>query len=303
MIWFNGFPFLDNKEEHIFNVPVSHAMTSNPDVLPAHNFPVKSAEKLIRRNIFQGFPVVEDTDSKILIGYIGRTELRYAIERAKRQGLLSPNAKCRFIKSEEAAGSAPLSSGVASGSQHRRQQQQQQQHDRLNMPPRTFDDIATSVVDFSRFVDTTPIAVHPGQALETVMEIFKKMGPRVILVQHLGRITGLVTVKDCLKYQFKVEAQEHALAEAKDSAEAASDKKLWEIIKWVASKLWYPSRFMGEGIRLDPSVPGASARAAGFSERDRRSEIEMEGMLDGMDDEDDDEEREDVELEDRGRMS
>jgi hypothetical protein len=26
MIWFNGFPFLDNKEEHVFNVPVSHGI-------------------------------------------------------------------------------------------------------------------------------------------------------------------------------------------------------------------------------------------------------------------------------------
>lgn len=292
MIWFNGFPFLDNKEEHIFNVPVSHAMTSNPDVLPAHEFPVKSAEKLIRKNIFQGFPIVEDTDSKILIGYIGRTELRYAIDRAKRQGLLAPNAKCRFIKSE-AAGPAPMSSGVASGSQHQRQ------HSRSNAPPRTFDDIATSVVDFSRFVDTTPLAVHPGLALETVMELFKKMGPRVILVQHLGRITGLVTVKDCLKYQFKVEAQEHALAEAKDTAEAASDKKLWEIIKWVASKLWYPSRFVGEGIRLDVSTPSAGSGMR-ERERERREGIEMEGMLDETDE---DEESEEVELEDRGRMS
>ncbi|KAK2766773.1 glycerol ethanol, ferric requiring protein [Arachnomyces sp. PD_36] len=302
MIWFNGFPFLDNKEEHIFNVPVSHAMTSDPDVLPAHDFPVRSAEKLIRKNIFQGFPIVEDTESKILIGYIGRTELRYAIDRAKRQGLLSPNAKCRFIKSE-ATIPAPASSGVASssGSQSHSRQNSRTSN---NLPPRTFDDIATSagasIVDFSRFVDTTPLAVHPGLALETVMELFKKMGPRVILVQHLGRITGLVTVKDCLKYQFKVEAQEHALAEAKDSAEAASDKKLWEIIQWVAGKMWYPSRFMGEGIRLDGSSSRAAAAPSGAERDRRRSEIEMGGMLDGVDEEDI---GEGVELEDRGRMS
>lgn len=111
-------------------------------------------------------------------------------------------------------------------------------------------------------------------------------------MQHLGRLTGLVTIKDCLKYQFKVEAQEHALAEAKDTAEAASDKKLWEIIVWVAGKLWHPSRFMGEGIRLDnTTTPSAE-------ERNRRTEIEMEGMLDATD-----EEEEGVELEDRGRMS
>jgi chloride channel 3/4/5 len=35
MIWFNGFPFLDNKEEHSFGVPVSRVMTGNMKVLPA----------------------------------------------------------------------------------------------------------------------------------------------------------------------------------------------------------------------------------------------------------------------------
>src|ERR1700744_545430 len=35
MIWFNGFPFLDNKEEHTFDVPVSQTMTANPTTLPA----------------------------------------------------------------------------------------------------------------------------------------------------------------------------------------------------------------------------------------------------------------------------
>jgi chloride channel 3/4/5 len=34
MIWFNGFPFLDNKEEHTFGVPASQVMNSELTVLP-----------------------------------------------------------------------------------------------------------------------------------------------------------------------------------------------------------------------------------------------------------------------------
>lgn len=34
MIWFNGFPFLDNKEEHSFGVPVSQVMNEDLTVLP-----------------------------------------------------------------------------------------------------------------------------------------------------------------------------------------------------------------------------------------------------------------------------
>lgn len=234
MIWFNGFPFLDNKEDHVFNVPVSHAMTTDPLTLPASDFPVREAEHLLSDNKFQGFPIVEDRSSKILVGYIGRTELRYAIDRARSEGLVSPRAQCVFTK--EAADATVARR--ASVSQTRSAD--------------TFDDIHHSVgagfVDFSRYVDHTPLTVHPRLPLETVMEIFKKMGPRVILVEHRGRLTGLVTVKDCLKYQFKVEAEEHALA-ATSSSEFASaplgehlntpapetlEDRLWRLIQTVA---------------------------------------------------------------------
>lgn len=36
MIWFNGFPFLDHKEEHSFGVPVSHVMTERVSVIPSN---------------------------------------------------------------------------------------------------------------------------------------------------------------------------------------------------------------------------------------------------------------------------
>ncbi|KAF3384677.1 putative chloride channel protein, partial [Penicillium rolfsii] len=271
MIWFNGFPFLDNKEDHVFNVPVSHAMTTDPLSLPASDFPVREAEHLLSDNKFQGFPIVEDRSTKTLVGYIGRTELRYAIDRARSQGLVSPRARCVFT--QEAAEATVLQR--ASGSQHLR-------------APDTFDDIQASVgagiVDFSRYVDHTPLTVHPRLPLETVMEIFKKMGPRVILVEHRGRLTGLVTVKDCLKYQFKVEAEEHALAATSESEFASAplgghlsapapetlDDRLWRLILKVAGYISGSIR-TSRPVRLqERSRPGRSS--------------EPEDILDGTED-------------------
>ena len=270
MIWFNGFPFLDSKEDHVFNVPVSQAMTSDPISLPASDFPVREAEHLLNDNRFQGFPIVEDRTSRTLVGYIGRTELRYAIDRARSAGLVSPHAKCVFTR--EAAELA--STRQASPSRA------------ANLVPDTFDAIQTSLgasyVDFSRYVDHTPLTVHPRLPLETVMEIFKKMGPRVILVERRGRLTGLVTVKDCLKYQFKVEAEEHALTatnggpgefglgqmsqgsvghghghgHGRGGEEGAFEERVWKFLQWIGTKVplvglrrkgYYPSR---EAVRL-----------------------------------------------------
>lgn len=242
MIWSNGFPFLDNKEDHVFNVPVSHAMTADPVALPASGFPIREAEHLLSDNKFQGFPVVEDRTSKVLVGYIGRTELRYAIDRARNEDILAPNAQCMFTK-EAVEATVARRASVSSRSLD------------------TFDGIQSSVganhVDFSRYIDHTPLTVHPRLPLETVMEIFKKMGPRVILVEHRGRLMGLVTVKDCLKYQFKVEAEENALA-ATNAADMlygnhlhgngrnadSLEERVWSFMQWVRGKLpwWQTAR-------------------------------------------------------------
>ncbi|KAF9894746.1 glycerol ethanol, ferric requiring protein [Aspergillus nanangensis] len=235
MIWANGFPFLDNKEDHVFNAPVSHAMTSDPLSLPASDFPVREAEHLLNDNKFQGFPIVEDRTKKILVGYIGRTELRYAIDRARARGMLSPNARCVFTKEAAEASVARRASSVS----------------RHHLAPESFDDIqqssGASYVDFSPYADHTPLTVHPRLALETVIELFKKIGPRVILVEHRGRLTGLVTVKDCLKYQFKVEAEEHHALAATNPHELALggrntstdslEERIWNFMQRIGSKL------------------------------------------------------------------
>jgi chloride channel 3/4/5 len=246
MIWFNGFPFLDNKEEHSFGVPVSRVMTTNMTVLPALNFGVKAAEKLLEDTNYSGFPIVEDMKSMTLLGYIGRTELRFAIDRARKQGLMSPSARCAFIP--EALQDEQTPTSIA--------------------PPITFDGIATSsgqqTVDFSQFVDSTPLAVHPQLPLETVMELFKKMGPRVILVEHHGQLTGLVTVKDCLKYQFKVEAQEHS---RDDSSGDAGQERLWDAMQklgdWIADRVLALS---SGRLKLSPRMAGSGNTWAGRPE-------------------------------------
>lgn len=264
MIWFNGFPFLDNKEDHVFNVPVSQVMTGNPLSLPASDFPVREAEHLLKDNKFQGFPIVEDRANKILVGYIGRTELRYAIDRARRHGPLSPNARCVFSKDAAAAVLSSRDGDAALFSPHD--------------APQTFDELenttGTRFVDFTPYVDHTPLSVHPRLPLETVMELFKKMGPRVILVEHRGRVMGLVTVKDCLKYQFKVEAQENAVAAGVPSdltlgngndngasPQASIEEKLWDLLQRIAAAL----RFNRGGVRLDSrsSYPNTRREEAG----------------------------------------
>ncbi|KAF2709096.1 voltage gated chloride channel [Pleomassaria siparia CBS 279.74] len=235
-IWFNGYPFLDNKEEHTFGVPVSQVMASRIVSLPATGLELRQLERIMAENQYQGYPVVEDASSKILIGYIGRTELKYAIDRAKRDHTVPGHAICLFATPNTASGARRTSSTT---------------------PPVSFDTTSTTAqfdVDLSKYVDHTPLTVHPRLPLETVMELFKKMGPRVILIEYRGRLTGLVTVKDCLKYQFKVEAHENP---SQDDGMHERQEKLWGLITktavWIDGGLNVVRRKVGIGgqdIRL-----------------------------------------------------
>jgi chloride channel 3/4/5 len=276
MIWFSGFPFLDNKEEHNFGVPVSQVMITDVVTIPTTGMTRKAVERLLARDdSFQGFPIVDEGDSgehaKTLVGYIGRTELRYALDRARRERPLNPLARCTFAQPStvHSAGGGPLSAttpqtptttgggGIMAGS---------------------FDAASAMNVDLSRYVDTTPVTVHPRLPLETVMELFRKIGPRVILIEYRGQLTGLVTVKDCLKYQFKVEAAENP---RDDHRLLEGQEKLWGVIRraagWVADKLASAS---GGRIRLQTTTTMSGAVMGSGAEQ-----LILDGTEDGDDDE------------------
>ncbi|KAI9774270.1 MAG: glycerol ethanol, ferric requiring protein [Geoglossum simile] len=264
MIWFSGFPFLHNKEDHAIGVPVSRVMTSEMTVIPSSGLELKDVEQILNENRFQGFPIVQDRTSKILVGYIGRTELRYAIDRARRERHVPAHARC-FFSPPPTSSMTPASAG----------------------PPVTFDAIASASgllsVDFIRFIDPTPLAVHPRLPLETVMEIFKKMGPRAILIEYHGRLTGLVTVKDCLKYQFKVEASENPRG---DTALEEGQERLWEVMKrvagWAALKVYQASGGRLKIGALEQRIE-AAVRSADSPLTDR---LARDRIVDGTEDED-----------------
>lgn len=240
MIQFNGYPFLDNKEEHNFGVPASQVMTSTLRMLPASGLEVKAAQKLLDDTSYSGFPIVEDKTSKILIGFIGRVELQYALDKARKEGMLAPDAKCSFVRLSVDDTESPVSAHVGT----------------------TFDSIARQVVDLSPYIDSAPITVHPRLPLETTLELFKKMGPRVILVEHHGRLEGLITVKDCLKYQIRFEALEHG---SHGSPPAGSSEQrqeyIWNIFAGIG--VWFADKLNGLSrgrLKLSPRAANTGGR-------------------------------------------
>ncbi|CAK7563542.1 MAG: glycerol ethanol, ferric requiring protein [Sporothrix epigloea] len=309
MIWFSGFPFLDNKEEHNFGVPVSQAMNSEVTALPASGMTLASVDRLLAQGKYQGYPVVEDAETRVLVGYVGRTELRYAVDRFRRNaGPLSPDTRCLFVPPSELATAAaaagidipfvsPSTASLTVFPDMAAVDTSSQANSRVAVPPASS---SLTAVDFSRYVDRTPVTVHPGLPLETVMELFRKIGPRVILIEHHGKLTGLVTVKDCLKYQFKAEAAENTRTNGANTShdhsggrhggnENQQQEQLWLGILWVAG--WVADRLSqitGGRMQLRNSRKGYD-RSRGGSSGDRGRGSGEHLILDGTEDGDDDE--------------
>ncbi|KAF9366123.1 glycerol ethanol, ferric requiring protein [Mortierella sp. NVP85] len=211
----NGYPFLD-KEEHSFGIAVSQVMQKNVTVLPASGTRLDRVERLLAETNYQGFPIVEDTASRTLIGYIGRSELRYVIDKAKRTRNVAPKAHCFFrpgntdsrqlMDQHPATGVGNLDGDMSSVRSRSFNNAGDLGGNASGVGGVDRNENETSYVDFGPFIDQTPIAVHPKLPLETVMEFFKRMGPRVILIEHQGKLVGLITIKDLLKYITRTEA-------------------------------------------------------------------------------------------------
>ncbi|EIE83483.1 hypothetical protein RO3G_08188 [Rhizopus delemar RA 99-880] len=93
---------------------------------------------------------------------------------------------------------------------------------------------SSEVMDFGMYMDQTPITVHPKLYLETVMDMFKQLGPRVVLLEERGRLKGLVTVKDVLKYIAHTESMESSIPNGPSSRECS---KLFDRLSlWVNNR-------------------------------------------------------------------
>lgn len=197
VIKFNGYPFLE-EEEHVFGITVGSLMTKMPDVLYAEGTPLNTVKEYLTQKTYRGFPVVASKTDLTIQGYVERTYLSHAMSNMSMADSQPANAMCTFQPRDadefaittaqvpvsgisapaEVSGTAPLYSPLTEESL----------------------DVGTGAIDFGPWVDPTPLIVQPEMDLEVVSDLFKRLGPRVILVAKNGMLQGLVTVKDLLRH-------------------------------------------------------------------------------------------------------
>ncbi|KAG0663749.1 glycerol ethanol, ferric requiring protein [Rhodotorula mucilaginosa] len=239
MIKFNGYPLLENHD-HAYGVPVSTVMRKDILSLPSQGMKLDALQRLLATTKYQGFPVTRSDTDKTLLGDISRRDLEIAIEKAQAAHLVAPDAPCLFCPDASAPGPTSDSDPSPSDSPVHLDDE--------------WDGSEDGILDCTSFVNQTPLFVSPKQPLEFVMQLFRRMGPRVILVERFGELVGLVSVKDCLRYTIEHEEGHDNPSARSDELEATIDElKLW----WKDSQRWIAARITGHS---PPPSPSASIR-------------------------------------------
>lgn len=161
-IQFNEYPFLDNRDESaIPDVPIAQIMTQLEDlaVLTATGHTLQSIQNFLVSQPYRGFPVVSDATNNILLGYISRTELLFALKSAAAEPRNLPPSTVVYF---------------------------------LHQP--TADPYTT--LDLRPWMDQTPITLNAKCSLQLTVSMFQKLGLRYVLFCDRGALKGFLTKKD-----------------------------------------------------------------------------------------------------------
>ncbi|XP_046649586.1 H(+)/Cl(-) exchange transporter 4-like [Daphnia pulicaria] len=173
----NGYPFLDNKEEFGHTTLAADVMqpkASKPlTVLTQDTTSLEGVEMLLKETDHNGFPVVVSRESQFLVGFVLRRDLSLAVANAKRT--------MEGLRDDSLVLFTPNIPSPWHGS-----------------PP----------LKLRRILDLAPITVTDHTPMETVIDMFRKLGLRQVLVTHNGRLLGIITKKDVLRHMKQMDSED-----------------------------------------------------------------------------------------------
>lgn len=165
----NGYPFLDSKDEFAHTTLAADVMQPKRNetlsVITQDSMTVDDVESLLKETEHNGYPVVVSKESQYLVGFVLRRDLNLAIENSKRMiDGISGQSIVLFTSI------SPVQN--------------------LGPPP----------LKLKKILDMAPITVTDQTPMETVVDMFRKLGLRQTLVTHNGRLLGVITKKDVLRH-------------------------------------------------------------------------------------------------------
>ncbi|AOA62260.1 Anion/proton exchange transporter [Komagataella phaffii CBS 7435] len=209
MIKFNGMPFIDSKEEHeFFQDNATHkAMTLETVYFPLR-LSYHDLEVILADTDYKAYPVLDQEG--FCSGLVQREQLVAEIGRLKGQDRLQLETMCMF--SEDSS---------------------------TNPFIEDLQDSETCYLD--HLIKRDPVSVMTSTPLEISLDIFVKLGPRLILVKNSGgKLAGLLSRKDIIKYENYLHSTTHSIDENEqillDEEQNYIEDRVWSFFCLIGSK-------------------------------------------------------------------
>ncbi|EPX74113.1 ClC chloride channel [Schizosaccharomyces octosporus yFS286] len=169
----NGIPFQEtnniySEHEDIF-FPVTTIMSKNIIAIPSNGITWRWLFRTMKSYPFSGYPIVNNTKSFELIGYIKRSSIMLAFEEIKKNPTFTYDQGIYFKDFSPMDDMVENSSGSHSNG-----------------------------FNLSFYMDLQPISVLYNQSVSNVSTLFQALCPKVIHVEKDGVLIGLITRKDLL---------------------------------------------------------------------------------------------------------
>jgi len=171
----NEYPYLDNKSSIAQTTLSGQVMRPKPGsndppliVIKQEGMTVRDVKHILTACSYNGFPVVVSEESQYLVGLVARKDLASAILNADRN----------IVDSNPDDAQVYFTDGI----------------------PNIDDQSRGPTLRLRRILDLAPITITDQTPMETVKDMFTKLGLRQILVTHNGRLLGIVTKKDVLNH-------------------------------------------------------------------------------------------------------
>lgn len=180
-IHLNGYPYLDCKEEFTHTTLAADVMKPRGHdtlcTVTQDSMTVGDIETLLRDTDHNGFPVIISKESQFLVGFVLRRDLIIALSNARK-----------------------MNDGIVSKSIVYFS----------NTGPNAGKSFGPEPLKLRKIVDMAPVTITDQTPMETVIDMFRKLGLRQTLVTRNGRVLGIITKKDILRHVAHLENEDPA---------------------------------------------------------------------------------------------
>ncbi|GAA6060345.1 hypothetical protein JCM10212_004529 [Sporobolomyces blumeae] len=221
--WINlrNYPFLNNKAEYRRDtVLVKHVMTKWNELscVTDEGWTASELEGLLDEHDYRGFPIVTSLDRRVLVGYIGRVELREALDQLRYVEEATPSTPCFFTSSRKRGREIPFapltafSAGPPTSERRPRDVERgrtaDEEHDFEIIDrdeagdakgERSHEDKREEKagwINLKPWTDEIPVTLSQDTPMEVVVQMFQRIGLRFVLLTRHGILMGMLTKID-----------------------------------------------------------------------------------------------------------